>query len=103
MKTCHTCKESKPVSEFYKRTKSSDGLQDVCKKCQDDYRRAWTEGNRDKQRAYDRVRSAVRGDGYTPEQRKAYQRAYYLKNSERIKAKAREQYQRKVSEREADS
>ena len=32
-KTCRTCGEEKPVSEFYKRLKNRDGYQTRCKQC----------------------------------------------------------------------
>ena len=36
-KYCPKCRTTKPVSEFYKKKSSSDGLQYYCKKCQDGY------------------------------------------------------------------
>jgi len=33
MKTCIDCKSNKPTSDFYKRSKSKDGLQVRCKDC----------------------------------------------------------------------
>jgi hypothetical protein len=33
MKECSTCRETKPVSEFYKNKARSDGLQHQCKIC----------------------------------------------------------------------
>lgn len=33
MKTCQTCGETKPHTEFHKRSKAKDGLQSRCKKC----------------------------------------------------------------------
>lgn len=54
MKVCTECGETKPRSEFHKRAASSDGLQFVCKPCnnlraarsrclgpEDRYRRFW--------------------------------------------------------------
>jgi hypothetical protein len=41
-KTCHKCKEVKPVAEFSKDKSSKDGLQGKCKAC----RRAYHEANR---------------------------------------------------------
>ena len=32
-KSCNQCNKSKPTSEFYKKTKSKDGLQPTCKAC----------------------------------------------------------------------
>lgn len=33
MKFCTTCKTEKPFTDFYKRSKSSDGFQSTCKSC----------------------------------------------------------------------
>lgn len=33
MKTCSTCRIEKQFSDFYKRSKSSDGFQSTCKSC----------------------------------------------------------------------
>jgi len=33
MKTCKNCKKQKPLSEFFKRNASPDGLQNNCKVC----------------------------------------------------------------------
>jgi len=35
LKECSTCRETKPVSEFYKNKSRSDGLQHQCKVCTD--------------------------------------------------------------------
>jgi len=37
MKTCSKCKETKPLSEFYKNRSTKDGLQAYCKICQSKY------------------------------------------------------------------
>ena len=37
MKTCNSCKLKKGSGEFYKRSKSSDGLQSRCKSCTKEY------------------------------------------------------------------
>lgn len=50
-KRCQTCRESKPTDEFYRRAKSADGLQEVCKSCQHSYRNSWAEANPEKRSA----------------------------------------------------
>lgn len=33
MKICRKCKEEKPLNEFFKKKKSKDGYDNICKKC----------------------------------------------------------------------
>lgn len=47
MKTCATCKESKPETEFQKNRARKDGLHGKCRKCQKDYFARWREKNPD--------------------------------------------------------
>ena len=42
MKTCHKCKEEKPLSDFYKEKSRDDGRMSICKKC--DYMRTSKRG-----------------------------------------------------------
>lgn len=62
-KTCNQCNKSKPISEFYKRSKSPDGLQFKCKACfkvinqnfreaKPEYQFEWYKKNWDKWLAY---------------------------------------------------
>lgn len=48
VKTCSTCKEDKPVSEFYKNSGHSDGLASRCKKCHDGGKSDATRSNKKK-------------------------------------------------------
>lgn len=45
MKICNTCKQSKPLNEFSKRTASKDGLSYKCKQCTIDYCKQWRSNN----------------------------------------------------------
>ena len=40
-KLCKTCKQTKPVSEFYRRKASKDGLSNRCKACESSAHRAY--------------------------------------------------------------
>jgi hypothetical protein len=55
-KRCNRCKATKPLTEFYKRTKSVDGRQSHCKDCAvtsaKDYALASPEATREKNRRY---------------------------------------------------
>lgn len=82
MKTCPKCKESKPLSDFSRCKKASDGLQYRCKECVKEYMRARHEARRDELNAKQAARRAAR----TPEDRAAYaayMRAYYEAHSEK--------------------
>ncbi|SOB60630.1 putative prophage protein [Pseudodesulfovibrio profundus] len=50
-KRCTKCGEVKPVSEFYKRAESRDGLVSNCKSCGAAATKRWRENNADKDRA----------------------------------------------------
>ena len=50
-KRCTKCGEVKPVSEFYKRAESRDGLVSNCKACCSAATKRWRENNADRDRA----------------------------------------------------
>lgn len=52
LKTCFKCKETKPYSEFWKKSNSSDGYNGVCKVCRRAYDRQWYYANPDKNKVY---------------------------------------------------
>lgn len=47
MKTCHSCKESKPHSEYNKNKGRPDGLASTCRECMKIYRRAHYAANKE--------------------------------------------------------
>lgn len=62
-KVCSACKADKPVTDFYIRNKSVDGLQHVCKVCSKLASIKWEEDN--------------------PEVKKEINAIWYLKNKDR--------------------
>lgn len=44
MRTCRDCKEVKPLTDYYRDSKSKDGRRSVCKKCCNAQRLAWAKG-----------------------------------------------------------
>lgn len=52
MKTCNTCKQDKPISDFYKLKKNKDGLNNQCKACYNARIRKWRKKNPDKRKAH---------------------------------------------------
>ena len=70
MKTCSTCKEAKPTTEFHKDRKSSDGLHSECKQCRAAY---WTKtretlvARNKKYREENREKEAARNKKYREE------------------------------------
>jgi hypothetical protein len=73
-KRCSVCKRVKPLSDFGVRSVSPDGRHPWCRSCARDYRRRWTESNREVYRAS--------------------QRAYRRRNRKRLRRYNRE-YQRR--------
>ena len=55
-KTCSKCKEPKPLSSFSKNARRSDGLQDTCKVCANEYARQNYLENADRYKAKARQR-----------------------------------------------
>jgi len=63
MKTCYTCKENKPLTDFYANECMKDGRINKCKECAKNSSRENYSANRTAKRAYDRRRDK------TPERR----------------------------------
>lgn len=82
-KVCGKCKVSKPVHEFYKRTKSKDGLCHKCKQCATEYTKQYIEKN--KQKVSDRQKKYY---ALTLEKQKKYAVEYYIKNKEQALEKS---------------
>ncbi len=48
MKTCTVCKRELPLTDFYKRARSHDGIDYSCKSCVNERRRLWASKNASK-------------------------------------------------------
>ena len=71
-KKCGTCKQEKPIAEFYKHKR--DGYQSVCKDCNKEYNKLYK--RRPERQAYNRqIAEKLRSQGYF----KAYNEVYYQK------------------------
>lgn len=100
-RTCCRCKQDKPFSEYYKNSRSSDGLRTSCKTCTKLTNRASVLRHREKRLA--EKRDAYYRQKNTPEfqekrsayaaktkkQKSEYDRARHLANAEKIKDRVR--------------
>jgi hypothetical protein len=87
MKTCNTCKETKPFKEFYKQTptkRNKEGYQGKCKKCVNAY---YLE-NKEKTLKYVKEWSLKTN----------HHKKYYQKNKPKIKQQNKENYRRRYNE-----
>ncbi len=78
-KVCTFCGELKPLDDFYKKPKRSDGRDSRCKPCHNRY----TEDHRNPERARERKREY---DRRTPERKREKNRRYRDKNPEKVRA-----------------
>jgi len=104
-KRCTKCGTVKPLSEFYKRTKSRDGHAYKCKACEKAYKaanveaiaargKAWNASHKEERAAYDKVyRAANKGKVA------ARKRAYYAAHREAIAADRKAYYATHKEER----
>jgi hypothetical protein len=83
-KTCTKCGETKPTTEFYKRSDARDGLQAHCKSCKKARSKAWYEANREEKKASSKAYREA-----NPEKIKARRKAYCEANREKIKASSK--------------
>ena len=98
-KECTCCHEIKPVSEFNKHKRHSDGLHSKCKKCRKKYhqenkdrdnerRKKHYQENKDKIKEYNKKRYQENKDYY-----KEYKRTYNQENKEEIREYSKKHYQ----------
>jgi len=97
MKSCYTCSEIKPLSEYHKKKSSIDGVASVCKTCRNKQLRAWRQTNKGKEcirKQNNKPSSILSREKYSKTkigktaQRKGEQ-AYKLRNENKRKAKAK--------------
>lgn len=100
-KRCTKCHKVKPLSEYYRDKRATDGLHSSCKECH----RQLTRDNMRRKRKSAEYRAwekeylkRFKRSSMTPEERRAYQRAWYYKNHEHAKRYAREYMRKKRKE-----
>ena len=74
MKTCTSCGEDRPLTEYAKRKASADGLAYKCKPCVSEYNRKYREAHRDELVEYSRKWHS---------ENREYMRQYHIDNRER--------------------
>jgi 5-methylcytosine-specific restriction endonuclease McrA len=79
-KICGKCKETKPITEFYKNTGHKNGFDTICKICHDGNTRRWAIGNREKTRGY--IRNWTKA--HAEEERERLKK-YKLENKEKVR------------------
>ena len=82
MKTCSKCKESKPLSEFHRKSDARDGLYPLCKLCVKAKNAARVAADPEKNR-----RQVYEWNTKNIERRREIAREHYYKNTEKIKSR----------------
>lgn len=83
MKCCFTCKETKPLTAFWKHCISKDGHSHICRACRSEQRRADYRENLEIRRAEARANYA--NNTHRRENAKAKARAWHARNRQRKK------------------
>ena len=94
-KRCSTCKETKPVSEYYKHKESKDGLRASCKPCIRERVRRYQESNREKVKERNRRYQEANRD-----KKAEYNRRYYEANKKELLEWQRRYYKANKEERD---
>lgn len=90
MKTCSKCKERKPLDDFSKRARATDGLASWCKRCFREYRDNTKEQRKEKQKQYYQKKRSLflrKAKEYRIENKEAIsvkQKEYVRENKERL-------------------
>lgn len=73
VKTCTRCRETKPLSGFYKNVRDASGYHTHCKSCQDERMRQWRMENRERWNGYQRNRTAAEREHINARRRERYE------------------------------
>ena len=102
-KECSCCHEIKPVSEFHKCKRNTDGLQLKCKRCSKEYSKEYYKDNAESLKKYskeyykdntERIKQYQKDNAERiKEYKKEYSKQYYQDNAEVIKDKQKQYYQ----------
>ena len=95
-KVCTKCGEDKPLTEFYRDSRRSDGLTSSCKKCNNFLKAEYRKANPEKMKARDAAYHKA-----NLEKKKAYWSEYYKANQEKLKAYWAEYYKANPEKRKA--
>ena len=104
MKTCRKCGETKPFTEFYKKSSAKDGYQSQCKVCAKKYLQENKEATTQRERRYreeNKETIAERNQRWYQENKEAVlerTRRYYQKNKEAIRERDRHRREEKKAE-----
>lgn len=101
MKHCRICKQSKPIDQFHRRTRSRDGLSDRCKSCSRDLGLQWRANNPSYSLANrERARQWAKDN---PERAKARLEQWVKDNPDRVREGAKKRARRSYSKNPAKS
>ena len=91
-KVCVKCDAEKATSEFYKNSRTWDGLEGQCKECKKAYSKRWQEANPERRRATKSAwkrrnkeavnASSARWREKNPERKRSYAQEWYSKNKD---------------------
>ena len=92
-KECTRCHKMKPVSEFYKHIRRTDGLRSECKKCSKEYCKKYNKENKESKKEYDKKHYQENKEYY-----KEHDKKYRQENKDELKQYSKKRYQENTQE-----
>jgi len=98
MKCCSRCQEEKPQGDFYRRTKSPDGLAPLCKRCDNARKKRWIHANMSRHEEFTQKWKKENPEAQAAIQQRAHKKL--LERNPRFNSETTQCYRKRYPERD---